>query len=71
MEMLSLLKLPPGANKLASVSLTEAGKATQWKKSITLELDDQYSTRFTIPIKREIKMPKATNVSAKSKKSGS
>jgi len=58
-------KIAAGASEKAEITLTETGQSTEWSKSITLELDDEYATRLSIPINRQIKSATVTPASAK------
>lgn len=53
------VKLPerilPGASAEATLTLTEAGKAGDFEKSFTIQVQDSQTTRFTIPVKRTMR----------------
>ena len=65
-------KIPAGGSAIANLKLTEKGLEGEWTKSITLEADDQYKTRLTVPIARDIQTmkPTATPASAKAEDTG-
>ena len=42
----------PGESASGSVTLTDEGNLSEFEKSITIELDDDSATHFTIPVKR-------------------
>lgn len=48
--------VPAGRTAEGQVRLTRAGAARELGMSFTIELNDAQSTRFTVPIKREIKV---------------
>lgn len=56
------VKLPKsvGAGKSVKgeIILTDKAKETSFAKSVTIELDDETTTRFTLPIKRAYSSPK-------------
>lgn len=58
-------EIAAGSSKTAEVVLTDEGKANEWDKSITLECDDEFSTRISIPISRTMKSAEITPASAK------
>lgn len=41
----------------AILTLTETGLEEEFEKSFTFELDDETTTRFTVPVKRSIRKP--------------
>ena len=49
--------IEPGQTGEGILTLTEAGVETEFEKSFTFELDDETTTRFTVPIKRAIRTP--------------
>jgi len=48
-----------GANESGEgvLTLTEEGIASEFEKSFTFELNDETTTRFTVPVKRTIRQP--------------
>ena len=67
-EGLFSLELPStlGAGQTATVVLRLHADAveTSFEKSITIELNDQQSSRFTIPVKRTLRLPGETTTTA-------
>lgn len=44
--------IPAGESSIGSVTLKKAGLKAEFEKSVTVQLNDQAKSRFTIPIKR-------------------
>lgn len=45
----------PGKTVKAELKLTDTGRGGSFEKSFTIELSDQNSTRFTMPVKRTLR----------------
>jgi len=58
-------KIKPGKTEKGKIELTKEYLAEEFEKSITIELNDQDKTRFTIPVKRLIRIPGETPQAAK------
>ena len=57
--------IAPGKTGTGVVKLTKEGVDTEFEKSFTLQLNDEMKSRFTVPIKRTIRTPGATNTATK------
>jgi len=49
--------IKPGKTAKGKIELFDEFVSEQFEKSITIELSDEKSTRFTIPVKRVIRIP--------------
>lgn len=50
--------IPAGGSAEAVVTLTEHGTKTDFEKSFTIEVNDEQTTRYTVPIKRKTRRAK-------------
>jgi hypothetical protein len=57
-------KIKPGESGKGKISVLKDFVPKEFEKSLTIELNDKLTTRFTVPIKRTIRIPGATQSSA-------
>ena len=50
-------KIKPGKTEKGKIEILDEYVSQEFKKSITIELTDKATTRFTIPIERTIRIP--------------
>ena len=66
------LKLPKkvkaGKSEKGTIEILDEYISEEFEKSLTIELDDDALTRFTVPVKRTIRIPGAGKTTAHSKK---
>ncbi len=53
-----------GATGEGSVTLSSKALKTEFEKSVTIQLDDEATSRFTIPVKRALRLPGDTTATA-------
>jgi len=63
--------IPPGGVGEGEILLTEEAVETSFAKSFTFELNDENKTRFTVPVKRDIRQPTTGITSVKESKKDS
>lgn len=56
--------IAPGASGEGTVTLAGTALRTEFEKSVTIELNDEAKSRFTLPVKRALRLPGDTTVNA-------